>query len=160
MSLTPQIAQKIVEGMRFNLKNAVLPQLKDSPYPSAQAVSTYVLLKTIAGYVSPEFQRSILESSEEMRGILREAKSLICDRLSTDEAEVQILCQAIEERLEKKETSEDPFSEYQELTGSLTTLIEALWGKVPMEDEVKEVLKRKTNDCLRKQLDRELAFFT
>ena len=66
MSMTPEIANKIIDGMRVNLKQVVLPALKDLPYPMAQAVSMYSLLKTLSGYASPEFQHHIQKTNDEI----------------------------------------------------------------------------------------------
>ena len=160
MSMTPDIVKKILEGMRLNLKGVVLPQLKDSPYPTGQAVSIYVLLKALMGYASPEFQTHIRESSNEMTSVLREAKELLCDGVSHEEEEVRNLCQELAGQLEKKQSAEDAMSQYQALSGTLTSLIKVLWSGIEIKEEARKGLKEKTNACLRKQLDRELALFT
>jgi hypothetical protein len=159
MSLSPDNVREILDGMRHNLMHVILPQLENAPYPTGQAVSIYVLLKTIGGYVSPEFRRHILESNGEMRQVLKETRRLFCDRLADSESKAGKFCQGLEEHLQKEGCAEDPFSEYQELMGRLAVLVKAIWGEVDMQQEVIKVLKMKVNKCMRKQLDRELALF-
>ena len=160
MSMTPEIAQKILEGMRINLKQAILPQLKNVPYPTAQAVSSYVLLKTLSGYTSHQFRIHILKSNEEMREIFQNARSMLCDASTGVKPGVATLCAAIEKQLAKKVPSDDPFSNYQQFMDLLTQLIQAIWGKAQMDAEVKQALRLQVNRCLRNQLDREIALFT
>ena len=157
MSLNPDIARKLFEGMRFNLKEVVLPQLKEYPYPSSQAVSIYVLLKTLAGYASPEYEKSIQDSIEEMRDILREAKRSFSDRFSEDAAKIRELRRGIEDKLKEGNMSTDPFAHYQELMGTLDMLMKAVWQDAAMDETTRKMLKQRINQYLRRQLDKELA---
>lgn len=146
--------------MRLNLKQAVLPQLKGAPYPTAQAVSTYVLLKSLAGYAAPEFRQHILKSNEEMQHAFQEARKLLCDSPVGEKHEVINLCKDLENQLTKNIPSDDPLSDYQDFMSLLTKLIETIWGEIELKEDVKQTLRSLANKCLRNQLDRELALFT
>lgn len=160
MSITPDIARKLFEGIRFNLKDVVLPQLKDYPYPSSQAVASYVLLKTLAGYISPEYEKGIRDSIEEMRGILEEAKALFCDSLPAQQAAAKELCGAIKGQLQKQNALMDPYTQYQRLMRVIDMLMKSVWEDIEVDEKMRERLKHKLNQCLRRQLDKELALFT
>ena len=120
MSMTPDIVQKLLDGMRLNLKQAVLPQLKGAPYPTAQAVSTYVLLKCLTGYTSPEFRQHILKSNDEMREAFQEAKKLLCNGSTGEMPEAANICKDLEDQLAKTIPSDDPLSDYQDFMDHLT----------------------------------------
>ncbi len=160
MSMTPEIASKIIDGMRVNLKQVILPQLKELPYPTGQAVSMYLLLKTLSGYTSPEFQEHIQKSNYEIREILLEVSSSFNMYFPAKNAEADTLRLEIQNVLENREHVKDIATEHQELMNNLVRLIKALWGGLEMKEEGKNILKAKVNTCLRKQLNREFELFT
>jgi hypothetical protein len=160
MSMTPEIASKIINGMRLNLKQVILPQLQDMPYPTEQAVSMYLLLKMLAGFTSNEFQKHIQSSNNEIREVLLETLNSFPEYFSAENEAADDLRRKIDISLKSQESGNENYTEHQELTESLTQLIKAIWGGIEMKDEAKGALRGKVNNILRKQLDRELALFT
>ncbi len=159
MSMTPEIASKIIDGMRLNLKQVVLPELKEMPYPTGQAVSMYLLLKMLAGYTSPEFQKHIRDSNDEIRKVLVETSKSFHAYFHTQNEAAKELRRKINIALKTRESGNEIFAEHQALTESLTQLIKAIWGGLEMKEEAKGALRGKVNHILRKQLDREFALF-
>ncbi len=160
MSMTPEIASKIIDGMRLNLKQVVLPELKDLPYPTEQAVSMYLLLKMLAGYTSNEFQEHIQSSNNEIKEVLVETTKSFHEYFVAENEAAEELRRKIDTTLKSHGSGNENIAEHQELTESLTQLIKAIWGGLEMKEDAKGILREKVNNILRKQLDRELALFT
>jgi len=160
MSMTPEIASKIIDGMRLNLKQVILPELKERPYPTGQAVSMYLLLKTFSGYTSPEFQKHILRSNDEIRELLLDTSGAFKKYFFDENEAADKLHRKITDSLKDRESANEIFPEHKELSECLVQLIKAVWGGLQMEEEVKGALREKINHILHKQLDRELALFT
>jgi hypothetical protein len=156
MSLTPDIVNKIIQGMRFNLKGVVLPALENKPYPTGQAVSTYVLLKSLAGYTSPQFRDHILESNREMRDVLEYAKKKLLKDPAGGGPEFKKWRDTLEDSLRENIGGGDPLSEFYRLAESITILIKVLWEEFKINADIKMDLRGKINTSLRNQLNREL----
>lgn len=159
MSMTPEIASKMIDGMRLNLKQVVLPALKDLPYPTAQAVSMYTLLKTLLGYASPEFQQHIQRTNYEITAIFVDINASFDVYFPTENKHSSALRSMVTDILKIKETGLDREVIHKKLMESLVKLIKILWGGIEMNEKARDVLKAKVNGCLRNQLDGELALF-
>jgi len=157
--MTPEIASKIIDGMRLNLKQVVLPALKDLPYPTAQAVSMYTLLKTLSGYASPDFQRHIQKTNDEISAIFVDIDSSFDAYFPIENEQLTELRSMIANALKIRETDKGHEALHKSLMESLVKLIKALWSGVEMNEKSRDTLKEKVNTCLRNQLNGELALF-
>lgn len=159
MSINREIVQSIIKGIRQSMKTVILPELTHT-FPVREAVSIYVILKTIDGYTSPEFSRIMSESNRDCEAVLKEIEDICCKTAADTSKYMDGICSEIESHIDRDFSAEDPESRNSELNKLFCEILRGVTDEATMERAIKDKIRKKIRWALRRQLDRELALLT
>jgi hypothetical protein len=158
MSINNEIVQTIIKGIRQSIKTVIIPELSN-PFSMREAISIYVILKTIEGYISPEFSENIKLNNEECVEVLKQVAEIYEDSEGSNTKKWEVKGAVVRGRIDAALSIATPQMRSAKLNDALCYILEDIANE-KHADKKKETVRKVIRRVLKNQLDRELALLT